>query len=60
MIMQQVLMKLIQACWNIVDILNNKFDEILTILGPLFDDIKAQAPNAEAYISLSLSLNKSI
>ena len=57
--MQQVLIKLLRACWNIVVALNHKFDEILSILAKLFDHLKAQAPTAEVYDALTLRLNTS-
>lgn len=41
LIMQQVLIKLLRACWNIVYISNNKFDEMLSILASLFNHLKA-------------------
>lgn len=49
LIIQQVLIKLHRACWNIVDVSSNKFDEMLSILATLFDHLKAQAPTIEAY-----------
>lgn len=52
--MQQVLMKLLRACWNIVDVPHNKFNEMLSIIGSLFDHLKDQAPTAEAYDTLNL------
>ena len=48
LIMQQVLIKILRACWNIVDVPNNKFDEMRSILSQLFDHLKAQAHSAEA------------
>lgn len=41
MIMQQVLIKLIQATLNIVDVPNNKFNEMLVIIDETFAYIKA-------------------
>ena len=58
MIMQQVLIKLIQATLNIVDVPNNKFNEMLVIIDENFAHIKAQAPTAEAY-DLSKQINMS-
>lgn len=55
--MQQVLIKLLRACWNIVDVPNNKFDEKLFILASLFDHLKAQAPIADTYDALSKHTN---
>lgn len=57
--MQQVIIKLLKVCWNIVNVLNNKFDEILSILGQLFNHLKAQVPTTEAYDALTLQINKS-
>ena len=59
LIMQQVLLKLLRARWNIVDVLNNKFDEMLSILAQLFNHLKAQAPTDEACDTLTLQLNTS-
>lgn len=59
LIMQQVLLKLLRAYWNIVDVLNNKFDEILSVLQELFNHLKAQAPTVEAYNTLTLQLKTS-
>lgn len=59
LIMQQVLIKLLKASWNIFDVPNHKFDEILSILGNLFDHLKAQAPTAEAYDALTFQINTS-
>lgn len=55
--MQQVLIKLLQACWNIVDVSNNKFDEMISVLGTLFDHLKVEAPTAKAYDALSNKIN---
>ena len=52
LIIQHVLIKLLWAWSNIVDALNNKFDEMLLILGSLFDYLKTQAPTAEDYNSI--------
>ena len=41
MIMQHILIKLFRACWNIFYVPHNKFDEMLSILGSLFDHLKA-------------------
>ena len=41
LIMQKVLIKLIRGSWNIVDVLNHKFDEVLSILSNLCDHLKA-------------------
>lgn len=41
LIMQHFLIKLPKACWNIVDALNHKFDEMLSIMAKLFDHLKA-------------------
>lgn len=54
LIMQEVLIKLLRDYWNIVDVSNNKFDDMLSILGQLFDHLKAQAPTAESYDALTL------
>ena len=59
LIMKQVLIKLMGAYWNIIDLSNNKFDEMFSILGSLFDHIKAQALTAEAYDSLTLQMKTS-
>lgn len=53
MIMQNVLIKLIRDIWNIVDVPNNNFDKMLVIIDETFAHLKAQAPTAEAYDSLS-------
>lgn len=52
LIMQQVLIILLRACWNIMDVPNNEFDEILSILS-LFNHLKAQAPTTEGYDALT-------
>lgn len=52
--MQQVLIKLIWATWNIVDVPNYKFDEMIIIIDENLIHIKDQAPTIEAYDSLSL------
>ena len=59
LIMQKVLIKLLGAWWNIVDVPNHKFNEMLSILSKLFDHLKAQAPTTEAYDALTLQLNTS-
>ena len=59
LIMQHVIMELLRSCWNIVYVLNNKFDEMLSIFGTLFDHLKAQAPTSEAYNALSKKINMS-
>lgn len=59
MVMQEVPIKLIHSTWNIVDVLNNKFDEMLIILDEIFTDLKAQALTTEAYEALTKQLNKS-
>ncbi|CAH1427701.1 unnamed protein product [Lactuca virosa] len=59
LIMQQVLIKLLRACLNIVDVPNNKFEECSRFLGSLFDHLKAQAPTVESYESLSKHINMS-
>ena len=41
LIIQQVLIKPIRSTWNIVDVPNRKFDEMLAILGHLFDYLAA-------------------
>ncbi|CAI9263876.1 unnamed protein product [Lactuca saligna] len=56
MIMQEVLIKLIRATWNIVDVRNNKFDEMLVILDETFSYLKAQAFTNETYDSLTKQL----
>lgn len=55
--MQQVPIKLIRAIWNIVDVPNYKFDEIIVIIDETFAHLKAQAPTAKAYNSLSKHIN---
>lgn len=57
MILQQVLIKLLQSTLNIVDVLKHKFDEMLAILGHLFDHLASQAPTSEVYDALTLQLN---
>lgn len=57
--MQPFLIKLLRARWHIVDILNNKFDKLLSILSSLFDHLKVQAPIVEAYDALSKKINMS-
>lgn len=52
--MQQVLIKLLRAYWNIMDVPYQKFDEMLSILAALFDHLKAQAPTIDAYDVLTL------
>lgn len=59
LIIQQVLIKLLQVSQNIVDALNHKFIEIISIMGHLFDPLKAQALTVEAYDALTLQMNKS-
>lgn len=59
LIMQQVLLKILRACWNIVDVPNNKFDDMVPILGKHFDHLKAQTPTVEAYDALTLQINTS-
>lgn len=59
MIMQEVLIKLIRATWNVVDVPNNKFDEMLVIIDQTFTNLKGQAPIAEAYDALSKQINMS-
>lgn len=41
LIMQNVLIMLLRACWNIMDVPNHKFGEMLSILSQLFDHLKA-------------------
>lgn len=55
--MQQVLINLLRECWNIMDVPNHKFYDMFSILGKLFDHLKAQAPTAEAHDALTLQLN---
>ena len=50
-------MKLLRSTWNIVDVTNRKFVEMLDILGHLFDHLSSQAPNSEAYDALTRQLN---
>ena len=57
LIIQRVLLKLLRACWNIFDVPNNKFDEMLAILEKLFNHLKAQAPIADTSDTLTLQLN---
>lgn len=59
LIIQQVVIKLLYAYWNIVDVRNKKFNEMLPILQKLFNHLNAQAPTAEAYDTLALQLNTS-
>lgn len=59
LIMQQVLIKLLKECWNIVDVRNHKFDEMLSILVRLFDHLIALAPTTEAFDTLTLQINTS-
>ena len=59
LIMQQVLIKILMDYWNIFDVPNNKFDEILSILSSLFDHLKAQAPTVATYDALSKQINVS-
>ncbi|CAI9261638.1 unnamed protein product [Lactuca saligna] len=53
MIMQHVLLKLIHATWNVADVLNNKFYEMLVNIDETFSHHKFQAPTVEAYNALS-------
>lgn len=46
--MQDVLIKLIRSTWNILDFLDNKFDEMLVIFDEKFVYLKAQAPIGKA------------
>lgn len=55
--MQQVLIQLLRACWNIVDVSNNKFDKMISILALLFNHLKEQAPTIEAYDALTKQMN---
>lgn len=48
MIMQQALIELIRATKNIIDVPNNKFDEMLVIINETFGHLKAQDHTAEA------------
>ena len=57
--MKQVLIKLVQACWNIVEFPNKKFDEMLSILGNLFDHLESQAPTVESYDALTMQISMS-
>ena len=41
LIIQQFLIKQLRSTWNIVDVLNRKFDEMLAVLGHLFDHLAA-------------------
>lgn len=43
LIKQKVLIKLLRAGRNIFHVPNNKFDELLTIIGSFFDHLKARA-----------------
>lgn len=40
-----------------MDVPNNKFDEMMSILLELFNHLKAQAPTTKAYDTLTLQLN---
>ena len=56
LIIQQVLIKLLRSTWNIIDVPNRKFDEMIAILSSTFKHLSEQAPTAEAYDTLSLQL----
>ena len=59
MVMKDVIIKSIRSTWNILDVLNNKFYEMLIILDETFASLKAQAPTAEAYDALTKQLKES-
>lgn len=59
MIMQEVLIKLIRATWNVFDVPNNNNYEMLIIIYETFSHLKAQAPIGEAYDALSKQINMS-
>lgn len=59
LIMHHVLLKILWAFWNIADVPNNKFDEILFIIASLVHQLKAQDPTTKAYNSLSNQMNTS-
>ena len=57
MIILQVLIELLLSTWNIVDVLNRKLDEMISILDDMFKHLAAQAPKSEAHDTLTLQLN---
>ncbi|CAH1446997.1 unnamed protein product [Lactuca virosa] len=59
LIIQQILLKLLRSCWNIVEVSNQTFDEMISILSSLFNHLKSQAPTAYAYESFTLQINTS-
>ena len=60
LIIQQVLIKLLRSTWNIVDVPNHKFDEMISILSTTFKHLSEQAPTAETYDTLSLQLTSDL
>ena len=48
LIIQKVLIKLLRSPWNIVDVPNRKFDEMLVVIGLLFGHLAIQATTSEA------------
>lgn len=59
MVMKKVIIKLIRSTWNIVYVSNNKFDEMLIILGETCVHLKAQAPTVKEYDALTKHINTS-
>ena len=60
LIIQQVFFKLLWSTWNIVDVPNWKFDEMLAVLRHLSDHLAGQAPTSTTYDNLTKQLNTSL
>lgn len=56
-VMQEVLIKGVRLTQHFVDIPNHKFNEMIIIIDEAFDHLKAQAPGAEDYDTISKQIN---